>query len=69
MQHTKRMNLSKQKTFKMQNDSIAIMAISTAAGWFVSLQDLETVTRIISLIVPTVLSVLVFVGNRRKNRK
>lgn len=40
----------------------------TTAGWTVSLSDVETGVRLISLIVPTVLSILLYIKKTRRNK-
>ena len=47
---------------------IAKMGIGTVAGWTISLSDVETGLRILSLAVPTVLSILVYLKNRKKQK-
>ena len=39
------------------------------AGWVIHLSTVESVARIISLLVPTVLTVLVFLRNRKNDKK
>lgn len=42
------------------------MTVATTAGWTISLSEVETGLRILSLAVPTFLSILVYVKNRKK---
>lgn len=52
----------------MQNlQTIGEMTLLTAGGWLVSLQEIEVGVRIISLIVPTVLSIMLY--KHKKNKK
>jgi len=58
------------QNFMQENQTIIDMAFLMAGGWFVSLQDIESIARITSLVVPTCLSVILFIKNqRRKNGK
>jgi hypothetical protein len=45
------------------------MTVLMAGGWLISLQDIEVLARIVSLVVPTVLSVLLFIRNIKRNGK
>lgn len=53
------------------HDTVFKMAGMTAAGWTLSLADVETAIRLLSLIIPATLSVVVFVRDwkRKKNEK
>jgi hypothetical protein len=45
------------------------MVFLTAGGWIISIQDIETVARIISLLVPATLSVLIYIKKRKDGKK
>lgn len=49
--------------------TIMKMGVATTAGWTISLSDVETGLRILSLAVPTVLSILVYLKNRKKKNE
>lgn len=51
----------------MNNDHpILEMILMTGAGWTISLASVESVAKIVSLLVPTILSILIFIRNNRK---
>jgi len=52
-----------------EHQTIIDITFLMASGWVISLQDIETAARICSLIVPTVLSVLLFIRNQKKHNK
>jgi hypothetical protein len=52
-----------------QHDTILAMSAMTAGGWAVSLADVEVVVRLISLAVPAVLSVIVFLRSQKKRNE
>ena len=44
------------------------MAIITAVGWKISMQDIEQYAKIVSLIVPPTLSLVMFLRNIKKQK-
>jgi hypothetical protein len=50
------------------HDTILAMGAMTAGGWAISMADVEVVVRLISLAVPAVLSVIVFMRDQKKRK-
>lgn len=44
------------------------MLLATGAGWVISLDQVEAIARIISLVVPVVLSTILFVRKSKKDK-
>ncbi|RFC53247.1 hypothetical protein [Brumimicrobium aurantiacum] len=56
------------KNPQMNNYNLILdMTILAAGGWLISLQEIETLARIISLLVPAALSILLYLKNQKKN--
>lgn len=55
----------------MRQNFIAVieMFCLTGAGWTISLQEIETAARIVSVLTPAALSVALFIHRKRKDRK
>lgn len=58
--------MASRTDFSMDNEKVISMFFLTAGGWVISLSEVEQLARIMSLMVPTVLSVLIYLQKRKK---